>query len=127
MNLATVVAGVAAAVSAAVGLIFAGRQLRIANKQHGIDQRVAHAGVAVSWHAVEGAVRAGADGLAQWLYVIAVRNPGKLPIQNVMHPLDIPFRCHPNPLRRQPRPANPALTMGHPVLAGRASGRDASV
>lgn len=121
MDLATMVATVGAAVSAvvaAVGLVFAGRQLRIANRQHAIDQRVAYDGVAVSWQALEAPARPGADGMAQWLYEIAVHNPGKLPIQNVTIRLTLP--CEVTRIRYDGSVGQPThtLTMRHPVLAG---------
>lgn len=121
MDLTTVVATVAAAVSAVVaafGLSFAGRQLQIANKQHDIDQRVAYDGVAVSWHAIEAPARAEADGRAQWLYEIAVHNPGKLPIQHVVIRLTLP--CEVTRIRYDGSLGRPTrtLTMRHPVLAG---------
>lgn len=121
MDVSTMVATVGVSVSAiaaAVGLIFTGRQLRIANKQHAIEQRATYDGVAVSWQALKAPVRADADGTAQWLYEIAVHNPGKLPIQNVIIRLTLPCevtRIHYDRTDGQP---TRTLTMRHPVLAG---------
>ena len=46
------IAGVASAVAAAVGLVFAGWQLRIVHNDREEDHRVAREGVAVSWQPV---------------------------------------------------------------------------
>lgn len=120
-TLATLVATVAAGASAmfaAIGLIFAGRQLQITRRQHEQDLRIAYDGVAVSWQALEAPARAEADGTAQWLYEIAVHNPGKLPIQNAQIKLTFPCNVvrirHDGSTGRLTR----TLSMNHPVLAG---------
>ncbi|MPY80263.1 MAG: hypothetical protein GEV04_17745 [Actinophytocola sp.] len=121
MELATIIAAAAAAVSslfAGIGLIFAGWQLRIAHKQHEVERRVAYEGVAVSWLPLEAPAKPDADGTALWLYQITVQNPGKLPIQNVA--VQVTFPVEVVRIRydgSRDRPVR-TLTMNHPVLGG---------
>jgi hypothetical protein len=120
-DLAAVIATIAAAASAifaAVGLIFTGRQLQLTRKEHDEDRRVAYDGVTVTWQALEAPARAEADGTAQWLYEVAVQNPGRLPIQNITvqltYPCDVVRIRYDGSRGRRTR----VLTMRHPVLAG---------
>ncbi len=69
-------AAVVSAIVAALGLVFAGRQLLLLNRQAAHDRRVAFDGVVVSWHALESPNHPDADGTAVWLYEITAHNPG---------------------------------------------------
>ena len=76
-------AGAVSAAVAAIGLIFAGWQLSLLNRQARDDRRVAETGVVVSWRAVVAPDHAGEDGLAEWEYEVTAQNPGRLPIDHV--------------------------------------------
>lgn len=121
MGWATVIATIAGAVSAiaaAMGLVFAGRQLRITHKDREEDHRVAREGVAVSWQPVLAPAREESDGTACWKYEIAVHNPGRLPIQDIEVRITFPcevIRVH---YDKSTDPPTRTLTMNHPVLAG---------
>jgi hypothetical protein len=76
-------AGIASALVAAVGLVFAGWQLLLLNRQARYDRRVAYDGVVVSWRPVEAPDQPDANGWCVWLFEVTVHNPGRLPIDNV--------------------------------------------
>jgi len=111
-------AAVGSAVFAAVGLLFAGWQLLLLNRQADHDRRVALEGVVVSWRPLESPDHADDDDDAQWRYEIAAHNPGRLPIDNVQIRLVFPCdlrRVHYSGRFDQPAPE---LTLATPVLAG---------
>lgn len=112
------IAGVASAVAAAVGLVFAGWQLRIVHNDREEDHRVAREGVAVSWQPVLAPASVDPDGTAVWKYEIAVHNPGRLPVQDTI--IQITFPCEVIRIRHDRSTDAPTrtLTMNHPVLAG---------
>jgi hypothetical protein len=80
------VADWAAAISAAVaaiGLVFAGWQLRILNQQARYERRVAQDGVVVSWRSKAAPDHAESNGMADWIYEIIAHNPSRLPIDDI--------------------------------------------
>ena len=111
-------AATASAVAAAVALFLTWRQLRLLNRQAAAERRVALDGVAVSWRAVEAPDHPEEDGAAEWLYEIAVHNPGRLPIDDVR--VRWVFPCEVRRVRYSGHLGPPVgvLVMRAPVLAG---------
>jgi hypothetical protein len=111
-------AAVVSALIAAVGLVFAGWQLLLLNRQARYERRVAYEGVVVSWRALEAPQHPDSDGSAIWLYEVTAQNPGRLPIDHVEVRLVFPCevrRVHYNGVLDAPVTE---LTMTSPVLAG---------
>jgi hypothetical protein len=111
-------AAVASALFAAVGLIFAGRQLLLANRQVRDERRLGADGVVVFWQATGAPAHADEDGTAAWTYEITVDNPGRFPIDHVE--IRWVFPC---PVQRvhytgQADPPSTELRLSTPVLAG---------
>lgn len=110
-------AGISASL-AGVGLLFTGWQLKLLRGQEGREREIALNGVVVSWWAKEAPDQSEADGLAQWVYEIAVDNPGRLPIDEIeVHWF---FPCEVRRIRYTGRLSEPTrtLTLRAPVLAG---------
>jgi hypothetical protein len=115
---AAVIAAVASAVVAGIGLIFAGWQVRLLNQAARQERKVALDGVAVSWQPVEAPHRPEPDGTAQWVYRITAHNPGRLPIDEIVVRLTFPVevrRVHYSGVRDEPCTT---LTLTTPVLVG---------
>jgi hypothetical protein len=114
----------AAAVSALIaglGLLFAGGQLALLNRQARYERRVAYEGVVVSWYPLETPQHPDRDGSAAWLYEVTANNPGRLPIDHIEVRLVFPCkvrRVHYNGTMDEP---TSELTMTTPVLAGGAT------
>jgi hypothetical protein len=68
---------------AGVGLVFAGQQVLLGNRQVREDRRLGLEGVVVSWRVVEAPAAAEKDGSAVWTYEVTVTNPGKFAIDRV--------------------------------------------
>lgn len=111
-------AAVASALLAAVGLIFAGRQLLLGNQQAKEDRRLGIDGVAVSWRPTDAPARAQDDGYAFWKYEITVVNPGRFAIDHVqvrwVFPCEV-VRFHQGGLSDEPTYELPLST---PVIIG---------
>lgn len=73
----------ATAVLSAVGLIFAGLQVRQGNKQVRDDRRLGLEGVVVYWRPSYAPAAAEPDGTATWKYNITVTNPGRFAIDHI--------------------------------------------
>jgi hypothetical protein len=71
------------ALISAIGLLFAGQQVRQGNKQTREERSLSIDGVVVSWHATIRPVAAEPDGTADWTYKVTVANPGKFAIDEV--------------------------------------------
>ena len=108
----------ASAVAAAIALFLTWRQLRLLNRQAAAERRVALDGVAVSWRAVEAPDHPEEDGSAEWLYEIAVHNPGRLPIDDIH--IRWVFPCEVRRVRYSGTLGPPVceLVLRTPVLAG---------
>jgi hypothetical protein len=110
---------VASAVAAAIGLMFAGYQVWLLNRQARHDRRVVLDGVAVSWRPVESPSRAErADGTSKWLYELVLVNPGRLPIDDVhirwIFPCDVVRLRHDGVVD----PPTNTLMLSAPVVVG---------
>jgi hypothetical protein len=71
------------ALFAGVGLVFAGQQFLLGNRQAREDRRLGLEGVVVSWRALQAPASAEHDGSAVWTYEITLTNPGKFAIDHV--------------------------------------------
>ena len=86
---------VVSALLTAIGLIFAGLQVRHLWQQRAQDDRLATEGVVVSWQPLAAPARPERDGTATWVYEVVVHNPGRFPISEVRAELTFPV-----PVRR---------------------------
>jgi hypothetical protein len=103
---------------AGVGLVFAGQQVLLGNRQAREDRRLGLEGVVVSWRVVEAPAAAEKDGSAVWIYEVTVTNPGKFAIDRV--DIDWVFPCPVQRLRYDGSADAPGheLRLTTPVLPG---------
>jgi hypothetical protein len=111
-------AAVASALFAAIGLIFAGRQLLLGNQQVKEDRRLGIDGVVVSWRATGAPAAADDNGFADWTYEVTVGNPGRLPIDHVEIRWIFPCLVRRLHYNGASDPPSTELHLGTPVLPG---------
>lgn len=85
---------VVSALLTAIGLIFAGLQVRHLWQQRSAEDRLAVEGVSVSWQPLSKPNRPGRDGAATWVYEVVVHNPGRYPISDVAAEVTFPVPVH---------------------------------
>lgn len=110
--------GVISTAIAAVGLVFAGVQVRNLNRQTAHDQRVATEGVVVAWRPKQAPDTAGPDGHAQWQYIVSVHNPGRLPIDDIRVRWVFPIPVQRTHAGGIVDPPATEIDLGTPVLPG---------
>ena len=115
--------GVVSALVAAAGLGFSGWQLRMLVKDRELDRRLGVEGVCLSWRATVAPNQADvdADGMAEWLYVFRLDNPGRFPISDVQ--ARVTFGSSVSRIRHGGVVDEPStvLALQHPVLPGGAN------
>ena len=106
------------AIISALGLLFAGQQVRQGNRQAREDRRLGLDGVVVYWRPTSAPAAASADGTAIWKYAITIANPGKFAIDHVS--VQWTFDCDVQRVRSNGSldPSTRQLALTLPVLPG---------
>jgi hypothetical protein len=108
----------AAAIVPAIGLIFAGQQFMLGNRQAREDRLLGLKGVVAYWRPLSAPAAPGSGGTAVWKYKITVANPGRFPIDHVK--VAWTFACPVERVRSNGGFDEPTfvIPLGLPVLPG---------